>query len=60
MEVQGAEEHRLLGALTATERRHLSDLLRRVLLVAEQAQSAPRPTERAGNRVAARVPLMEG
>jgi DNA-binding MarR family transcriptional regulator len=41
MEVQGAEEHRLLGALTATERRHLSDLLRRVLLVAEQPQSTP-------------------
>ncbi|WP_430502127.1 MarR family winged helix-turn-helix transcriptional regulator [Micromonospora trifolii] len=41
MEVQGAEEHRLLGALTATERRHLSDLLRRVLLVAEQPRSAP-------------------
>ncbi|MEU8288708.1 MarR family transcriptional regulator [Micromonospora sp. NPDC048905] len=36
MEIQGAEEHRLLGALTTTERRHLADLLRRVLLVAEQ------------------------
>ncbi|MET7819459.1 MarR family winged helix-turn-helix transcriptional regulator [Micromonospora zamorensis] len=36
MEIQGAEEHRLLGALTATERRQLSDLLRRVMLVAEQ------------------------
>ncbi|MFD6564146.1 MarR family transcriptional regulator [Micromonospora profundi] len=36
MEVQGAEEHRLLGALSTTERRLLSDLLRRVLLVAEQ------------------------
>ncbi|MFG1919186.1 MarR family winged helix-turn-helix transcriptional regulator [Micromonospora sp. NPDC048898] len=36
MEIQGAEEHRLLGALTATERRQLADLLRRVLLVAEQ------------------------
>ncbi|SCE88122.1 MarR family winged helix-turn-helix transcriptional regulator [Micromonospora saelicesensis] len=41
MEVQGAEELRLLGALTATERRHLSDLLRRVLLVAEQPQNTP-------------------
>ncbi|MBM0276266.1 MarR family winged helix-turn-helix transcriptional regulator [Micromonospora tarensis] len=36
MEIQGAEERRLLGALTATERRQLSDLLRQVLLVAEQ------------------------
>ncbi|MCG5471219.1 MarR family transcriptional regulator [Micromonospora sp. LAH09] len=36
MEIQGAEEHRLLGALTATERRQLADLLRRVMLVAEQ------------------------
>ncbi|MDG4781429.1 MarR family transcriptional regulator [Micromonospora sp. WMMD961] len=41
MEVQGAEGHRLFGALTATERRRLSDLLRRVLLVAEQPQSTP-------------------
>ena len=40
--VQGAEEHRLLGALTATERRHLSDLLRRVLLVAEQPPGTPK------------------
>ncbi|WP_405432737.1 MarR family winged helix-turn-helix transcriptional regulator [Micromonospora sp. NBC_00617] len=39
MEVQGAEEHRLLGALTPTERRQLSDLLRRVLLVADQPES---------------------
>ncbi|MEV4385672.1 MarR family transcriptional regulator [Micromonospora sp. NPDC049580] len=36
MEVQGVEEHRLLGALTPAERRLLSDLLRRVLRVAEQ------------------------
>ncbi|WP_410809252.1 hypothetical protein [Micromonospora sp. 067-2] len=40
VEVQSAEKHRLLGALTATERRHLSDLLRRLLLVAEQPQTA--------------------
>ncbi|MEU4400157.1 MarR family winged helix-turn-helix transcriptional regulator [Micromonospora orduensis] len=41
MEVQGDEEHRLLGALTPTERRHLSDLLRRVMLVAAQPADAP-------------------
>ncbi|MCX5064993.1 MarR family transcriptional regulator [Micromonospora lupini] len=41
MEVQGAEEHRLLGALTPAERRVLSDLLRRVLLVSEQPVDAP-------------------
>lgn len=39
MEIQGAEEHRLLGALTSTERRQLSDLLRRVMLVAEQPKT---------------------
>lgn len=39
MEIQGAEEHRLLGALTSTERRQLSDLLRRVMLVAEQPKA---------------------
>ncbi|MGC0312558.1 MarR family winged helix-turn-helix transcriptional regulator [Kitasatospora acidiphila] len=32
----GREEHRLLGALTPQERRQLSDLLRRVMLVAEE------------------------
>ncbi|MER7417065.1 MarR family transcriptional regulator [Micromonospora peucetia] len=36
MDVQGAEEHRLLSALAAHERRQLSDLLRRVVLRAEQ------------------------
>ncbi|MGI5520876.1 MarR family winged helix-turn-helix transcriptional regulator [Micromonospora sp. CA-259024] len=41
MEIQGAEEHRLLGTLAPAERRQLSDLLRRVLLVAEQPDSAP-------------------
>ncbi|MCF0094677.1 MarR family transcriptional regulator [Micromonospora sp. MH99] len=41
MESQGAEEQRLLGALTPKERRLLSDLLRRVLLVAEQPADAP-------------------
>lgn len=35
MDVVGGEEHRLLGALTPDERRLLSDLLRRVVLVAE-------------------------
>ncbi|GGO29124.1 MarR family winged helix-turn-helix transcriptional regulator [Micromonospora parathelypteridis] len=41
MEIQGAEEHRLLGALAPTERRQLSDLLRRVLLVTERPEGAP-------------------
>lgn len=36
MDVRGAEEHRLLAALTPPERRLLSDLLRRVVLRAEQ------------------------
>jgi DNA-binding MarR family transcriptional regulator len=36
MDVVGAEEHRLLGALDPGERRVLSDLLRRVMLVAER------------------------
>ncbi|MFC3502908.1 MarR family winged helix-turn-helix transcriptional regulator [Micromonospora krabiensis] len=36
LDVLGAEEHRLLGALDPAERRLLSDLLRRVLLVTEQ------------------------
>lgn len=36
MDVVGHEEYRLLGTLSADERRTLSDLLRRVLLVAEQ------------------------
>ncbi|MFC5185818.1 MarR family winged helix-turn-helix transcriptional regulator [Actinomadura harenae] len=34
MSPQGEEEHRILGALTPEERRHLSDLLRRVMLLA--------------------------
>ena len=49
MEVLGHEDHRLLGALDPTERRTLSDLLRRVMLVAEQPV-----TER--NRPAAPAP----
>jgi DNA-binding MarR family transcriptional regulator len=36
MDVRGAEEHRLLAALTPPERRLLSDLLRRIVLRAEQ------------------------
>ncbi|PZF96757.1 MarR family winged helix-turn-helix transcriptional regulator [Micromonospora deserti] len=36
MDVRGAEEHRLLAALDPDERRLLTDLLRRVVLVAEQ------------------------
>ncbi|MEU8300495.1 MarR family transcriptional regulator [Micromonospora sp. NPDC048909] len=36
MDARGTEEHRLLGALDPDERQLLSDLLRRVLLVAEQ------------------------
>lgn len=36
MDAVGHEEYRLLGVLTAAERRTLSDLLRRVLLVAER------------------------
>ncbi|MEV4811381.1 MarR family winged helix-turn-helix transcriptional regulator [Micromonospora avicenniae] len=36
LDVRGAEERRLLAALDPDERRVLSDLLRRVLLVAEQ------------------------
>lgn len=36
MDVVGHEEYRLLGVLTADERRVLSDLLRRVLVVAEE------------------------
>ncbi|MET8907683.1 MarR family transcriptional regulator [Micromonospora sp. NPDC004551] len=35
LDVVGDEEHRVLGALTAPERRVLSDLLRRVTLAAE-------------------------
>ncbi|MBY8875791.1 MarR family transcriptional regulator [Micromonospora sp. PLK6-60] len=37
LDVQGAEEHRLLGALDPDERRLLSDLLRRVMLLAEKS-----------------------
>lgn len=40
MDIRGAEEHRLLGALTPSERQLLSDLLRRVLLVAERPADA--------------------
>ncbi|MEU8074267.1 MarR family transcriptional regulator [Catellatospora citrea] len=36
MDVLGNEEYRLLGALNAAERRTLADLLRRVMLAAEQ------------------------
>ncbi|MEV6375626.1 MarR family winged helix-turn-helix transcriptional regulator [Micromonospora musae] len=36
LDVRGAEEQRLLGVLDPDERRLLSDLLRRVLLAAEQ------------------------
>lgn len=39
--VVGDEEHRVLGALTPDERRLLSDLLRRVTLVAEGPSTAP-------------------
>ncbi|WP_328537095.1 MarR family winged helix-turn-helix transcriptional regulator [Streptomyces sp. NBC_00344] len=35
MDVLGNEESRLLGILDSGERRHLSDLLRRIMLVAE-------------------------
>jgi DNA-binding MarR family transcriptional regulator len=42
--VLGDEEHRVLGALTPDERRLLSDLLRRITLVAEQP-----PARRSGN-----------
>ncbi|WUD73606.1 MarR family transcriptional regulator [Streptomyces sp. NBC_00510] len=35
MDVLGHEEYRLLGTLDADERRYLSDLLRRVMVVAE-------------------------
>jgi hypothetical protein len=36
MDVVGHEEYRLLGVLSADERRTLSDLLRRVLVEAER------------------------
>ncbi|MEU6980063.1 MULTISPECIES: MarR family transcriptional regulator [unclassified Streptomyces] len=36
MDVLGHEEYRLLGALTAEERTQLNDLLRRIMLVAEE------------------------
>ncbi|TDC37557.1 MarR family transcriptional regulator [Micromonospora sp. 15K316] len=39
LDARGAEEHRLLDVLDPDERRVLSDLLRRVLLVAEQPGS---------------------
>ncbi|WP_329102175.1 MarR family transcriptional regulator [Micromonospora sp. NBC_01699] len=41
MEVLGHEDHRLLDALEPAERRTLADLLRRVMLVAEQPHPAP-------------------
>jgi DNA-binding MarR family transcriptional regulator len=40
LDVVGHEEYRLLGALSAAERRTLSDLLRRVMVVAEAAGDA--------------------
>ncbi|MER7686894.1 MarR family winged helix-turn-helix transcriptional regulator [Streptomyces sp. NPDC097610] len=40
MDVLGDEESRLLGALDAGERKALSDMLRRVMLVAESSESA--------------------
>jgi DNA-binding MarR family transcriptional regulator len=40
MDVLGDEESRLLGALDADERKALSDMLRRVMLVAERSESA--------------------
>ncbi|MFC6021138.1 MarR family winged helix-turn-helix transcriptional regulator [Plantactinospora solaniradicis] len=40
MDILGHEEYRLLGALTADERRTLSDLLRRIMLAAEQPPTA--------------------
>ncbi|MEU8264867.1 MarR family transcriptional regulator [Micromonospora sp. NPDC048999] len=39
--VVGDEEHRLLGALTADERRLVSDLLRRVALASERPPARP-------------------
>lgn len=39
MDVLGDEEYRLLGVLTAAERRTLSDLLRRIMLAAENPPS---------------------
>ncbi|MFR9775053.1 MarR family winged helix-turn-helix transcriptional regulator [Micromonospora sp. MS34] len=42
MGVVGDEEHRVLGALSPDERRLLSDLLRRVALVAERSPSPAR------------------
>ncbi|MFG2052471.1 MarR family winged helix-turn-helix transcriptional regulator [Micromonospora sp. NPDC048930] len=47
--VVGDEEHRVLGALTPDERRLLSDLLRRVMLVAQQPPA--RPSWTVGGRV---------
>ncbi|MCM0676569.1 MarR family transcriptional regulator [Micromonospora phytophila] len=41
IEVRGAEERRLLGALDPDERRLLSDLLRRIVLVAERPAARP-------------------
>jgi DNA-binding MarR family transcriptional regulator len=40
MDVLGDEESRLLGALDAAERKALSDMLRRIMLVAERPESA--------------------
>src|SRR5262249_19426175 len=40
MDVLGHEEYRLLGTLDAGERRQLSDLLRRVMAVAEAGGAA--------------------
>ncbi|WP_326556930.1 MarR family winged helix-turn-helix transcriptional regulator [Micromonospora sp. NBC_01796] len=41
MEVLGHEDHRLLDALDPAERRTLADLLRRVMIVAEQPHPTP-------------------
>ncbi|MCC9310830.1 MarR family transcriptional regulator [Kitasatospora sp. RB6PN24] len=44
----GREEHRLLGALAPQERRQLSDLLRRVMLAAEEREQPGGPGEPGG------------
>ncbi|SEG62026.1 DNA-binding transcriptional regulator, MarR family [Actinacidiphila yanglinensis] len=43
LDVVGHEEYRLLGTLTAAERRTLSDLLRRIMVVAEDAGKSGPP-----------------
>lgn len=49
MEALGHEEQRLLDALDPGERRTLADLLRRVMLVAEQPPSEPAPAQQPPN-----------